>query len=184
VHLRDYGADDATFSSEAPPFAEALRALEPSLMLSVSRRPDLARAIGAGVHTGEGGPSVEEARAAVGPLQPVGFSAHSAAEAAGAAAGGADYVFLGPVYRTTSHPGRPPLGVEALGEGARAAHPAPVYAIGGVTPERAAEVHAAGAYGAAVLGGILDAPDFEAAVAAFLHALRPPSPPPARPLPS
>jgi thiamine-phosphate diphosphorylase len=175
VHLRDYGADDAAFAAAAPRFADELRELEPSLMLSVSRRADLARALGAGVHTGRGGPHVAEARAAVGPLQPVGYSAHDPEEACAAAEEGADYVYLGPIYSTTSHPDRPPLGLEVLREACLAAQPVPVYAIGGITPERAAAVHAAGAYGAAVLRGVLDAPDAGAAVAAFLRALRPPS---------
>ncbi|HLA63247.1 MAG TPA: thiamine phosphate synthase [Rhodothermales bacterium] len=177
VQLRDYGSFGDAFGDEALRFAEALRDAHPSVMLSLSRRPDIADGLAAGVHTGEGGPTLEEARDTVGPLQPLGYSAHTVEEADHASKNGADYIFLGPVYSTTTHPGREPLGLDMLTEACHATRPVPVYAIGGVTPERAAEVHKAGAYGAAVLSGILDADDVGEAVTAYLHALRPPSSP-------
>ncbi len=174
VQLRDYAADEADFADQAPRFAEALRAAQPSLMLSVNRRLDVAAAIGAGLHVGRRGPSVERARARLGPFVPVGTSAHSPDEAREAADAGADYVFLGPIYSTTTHPERAPLGVEALSEGGLGKIKIPVYAIGGVTPARAAEVHAAGAYGTAVLGGLLDAPDYAGTIRAYLRGVMPP----------
>ncbi len=175
VQLRDYGSQGDAFRDVALPFAEQLRGIHPSILLSLSRRPDLAQGMAMGVHTGAGGPTTDEARDAVGPLMPVGYSAHSPEEAEEAART-SNYVFFGPVYSTTTHFDRTPVGLEALAEACRRAIPRPVYAIGGVTPARAEEVHAAGAYGAAVLGGILDAEDVGATVAAYLQALRPPSP--------
>jgi thiamine-phosphate pyrophosphorylase len=172
VILRDHGADHDAFESAAASLIEELRAIEPSIILSLSRHLTLAHTFGAGVHTGREGPSVAEARAAIGPVHPVGYSAHAAEEAAAEGAAGADYVMVGPIYQTATHPGWPALGAGVLAEAAEAAGDVPVYAIGGVTPERVAECREAGAYGVAVLGGILDGPVGER-VGAYLRALRP-----------
>jgi thiamine-phosphate pyrophosphorylase len=172
VLLRDYGADPEAFAREAASFAEALRAIRPALVLSVVRRLDLARALGAGLHTSAGGFSIAEARKALGPVQPVGYSAHAPEEARDAAEQGADYALLSPIYPTRSHPERPALGPDAFGAAASGAFP--VYALGGVTPARVPDVRAAGAYGVAVLSGILDAPDVAGAVGGYLRALEAP----------
>lgn len=174
VHLRDHAAGGGEFADQARRFVEALRAVQPSLMLSVNRRLDVAAAVGAGLHTGRGGPSADEARARLGPFAPVGYSAQSADEACEAAASAPDYVFLGAIYPTATHPERAPLGPDVFRTPCLAERQVPTYAIGGVTPERAAETHAAGAYGAAVLSGFLDALDLGATVRDFLHALTSP----------
>lgn len=62
----------------------------------------------------------------------VGASCHDAAELDHAAALGVDYVVLGPVKPTASHPGAPLLGWERFAELARG-RPMPIYAIGGLT---------------------------------------------------
>jgi thiamine-phosphate pyrophosphorylase len=75
-----------------------------------------------------------------------------------------DYVFLGNIWATASHPGRPFLGPGAIGR----ALPSRVIAIGGVTPETAPLAAAAGAVGAAAIRALWDADD----PAAAAHALR------------
>ncbi len=77
---------------------------------------------------------------------------------------GADYVFLGPIWETSSHPGVPGLGLEAIA----AARPARVIAIGGVTPARAAACLEAGAWGVAAISALWLADDPGAAAEAFL----------------
>lgn len=69
----------------------------------------------------------------------IGASVHSVAEAARAAAIGLDYVVVGSVRETPSHPGVAPLGWEGFARIAAAAG-LPAYAIGGMT---AADVGAA-----------------------------------------
>jgi len=171
VLLRDHGAEEDHFAMEAAAMVDDLRTIEPSIILSIGRHVEMARALGTGVHTGREGPGVAEAREVIGLTQPVGYSAHAGEEAAAEARAGADYILLGPVFETRSHPGWPPLGTGALADAAHAAGAVPVYAIGGVTPERAPACREAGAYGVAVLGGILDAPATR--VGEYLAALRP-----------
>ena len=55
---------------------------------------------------------------------------HSEAEAAAAIAEGADFLLVGNVYQTASHPGRPPAGLDLVR--AAAALGRPVIAIGGI----------------------------------------------------
>ena len=82
-------------------------------------------------------------------------SCHDADELRQAAAAGADFALLSPVFATPSHPGAPHLGVNRFCELAAAA-PLPVVALGGITPENRAEL---AAYPVAVISVILAAPD-------------------------
>lgn len=105
----------------------------------------LAAARGWGLHLG-GGADVAAVRARF--AGPLGYSAHSPAQARAALAAGATWAFLSPIWAPASKPGdtRPPLGPAALGPG--------LVALGGVTPARVATCREAGASGVAVLGGI------------------------------
>ncbi len=101
----------------------------------------------------------------------VGYSAHSAQEAAAAGVAGADYVFLAPIFATLSKEShREPLGVEKLADACRAAS-IPVFALGGITAERVGLAKAAGAWGVAVIGAIVDSSDPEAAARGLLTLL-------------
>jgi thiamine-phosphate pyrophosphorylase len=86
-------------------------------------------------------------------------------EAAEAREHGADYLIVGSIYPTASHPGAgagPELVVEVATLGL------PVIAIGGITAERAAEVRDAGAYGVAVISAAWRAADSASAALALL----------------
>lgn len=117
---------------------------------------------GAGVHLAASDPWWP------GPRPPlVGRSCHTRDEVAAAARAGCDYATLSPVYPSPSKPGYgPPLGPDAL-----AGHSLPVFALGGVTAERAGECAAAGAAGVAVMGAVMGADDPAAAVRRLLDAL-------------
>jgi len=80
----------------------------------------------------------------------VGASVHDAAELAKAVKLELDYVLLGPVLPTASHPEAETLGWEKFTE--IAAHsPIPVFALGGMTPELLATAQACGAHGIALM---------------------------------
>lgn len=138
----------------------------------VNDRVDLAMAIGAdGVHLRSDSLPVAVARRLLGPQRFIGVSTHSADEVVRAEAGGADFAVLGPIYDTPSKRGSgAPLGLPPLEEAARRSR-MPVFAIGGITAERVAEVRRAGAFGVAVISSILSAEHVEAAARRLLAAL-------------
>ena len=131
--------------------AEAIKLVGSSpLPVVISSRIDLALACGAaGAHLPERDIATSDARTLLGDRL-LGRSVHSLGGAAAAEREGADYVIYGPVWPSSSHPGVAPVGVDALAEVARSVR-IPVLAIGGVTPERIAECHRAGAAGYAAI---------------------------------
>ncbi len=123
-------------------------------MVLVNDRLDVAMAAGVdGVQLTSRSLGVPDARR-VAPDVVIGASVHAPAEAWLAAAAGADFVVAGHVYATESHPGEPGRGEGFLRELVAAADGVPVIAIGGITPDRAAAVVAAGAHGIAAIRGI------------------------------
>ena len=139
--------------------------------LVVDDHADLARAVGAGVHVGQTDLPVRVARRILGPGALIGATASTVAEAVAAADDGADYIGFGPVFGTASKANPAPApGLDGLAA-ACAAVRVPVVAIGGLTPERVADVLGAGAWGVAVLSAVVCAPDVPAAAARFAAAL-------------
>lgn len=132
--------------------------------LALAARPEAA-----GVHLPQGH-SVAAARDFLGPDKLVGQSAHNVCEVHRAAAAGADYVTLSPVFHSTSKGAfAPPLGLAALAE-VSAESIIPVIALGGLLAENCQSCLEAGAAGFAVLGAVMADPDPGAACARFLAA--------------
>ena len=142
------------------------------ITLLVNDRLDIALAVGAaGLHLGTGSMPPSEARRLLGAGRLLGVSVHSASEGVQAAESGADYLFVGTLFETPSHSGVAPMGPEFMGSVASRVA-LPLVGIGGVTPERAAEVLACGGHGVAAIRGIWDAPSPPDAVQAYLDAVR------------
>lgn len=117
--------------------------------IAAARRAD-------GVHLPRDG-DLAAARAALGPEALIGFSAHDLAEAKGAAADGADYVTLSPIFESASKPGYGPALGPATLRTVAAALPIPLLALGGVTAANAKDCLDAGAAGIAVMGDVMRA---------------------------
>jgi thiamine-phosphate diphosphorylase len=150
--------------------AGALRILSlakaPEAALFVNGRPDIAAAVGAsGVQLAVHDLLPNDARR-VFPRGWIGCSVHNRDEAAAAVAHGADFLVVGSIYETASHPGWAAAGPHLVAACAELGRP--VIAIGGITPERAIEVKAAGAYGVAAIRALWLAPDPAAATLALL----------------
>ena len=138
--------------------------------LFVNDRLDIALALNTtGVQLGVGSLPVSAARH-LRPAWWIGRSVHDLAEADAAKAEGADYLLVGPVYATPTHPDRAPLGLEPLRTIARLG--LPMIAIGGVTAARAHEVKAAGVHGVAAIRALWDAEDPAAAARQMLEELQ------------
>jgi thiamine-phosphate pyrophosphorylase len=169
LHLRGPGTTGARMYELAAELRDPARAAH--ALLLANDRIDLARAADLdGVHLRERSLPPDVARGLLPSGRLVGLSVHGEA-AARAARGNPDYLVVGTVFATASHPGREPGGLDLLLRVAVAAHQ-PVLAIGGVTLDRVEAVRAAGAHGVAVVGGIWGAPDPAAAVAGYLDRLQ------------
>jgi thiamine-phosphate pyrophosphorylase len=141
-------------------------------LLIADDAPRLAAEIGAdGVHLGARDATVAEARALLGPDAIVGVSGYDEEERVAAIDPSVvDYAGLSSPYPSLSKEKRtpPPERFAALVRFS----PVPVYAIGGLTPERTPALMAAGCHGVAAIAALYSAPDPAAAVARFLAALR------------
>lgn len=135
--------------------------------LVVDDHADLALALGVGLHVGQDDLPVAVVRRLLGDAAVVGATTPTPALAHAAEADGATYVGVGPVFGTRSKlDPTPDTGLDGLAEICAAVR-IPVIAIGGITPERVADVLRAGAWGIAVLSAVVCAEDVTAAAAAF-----------------
>jgi thiamine-phosphate pyrophosphorylase len=164
LHARNHAAGGAALARAASRLLALAR--PPEAAVFVNGRPDLAAAIGAhGVQLAAGDLAPADARR-VFPAGWIGRSVHDPVEAARAVAEGADFLLVGNIYGTASHPDRPGAGLDLVR--AAAALGRPVIAIGGIDATRAGEVRAAGAYGVAAISALWRAPDPAAAALALL----------------
>jgi 8-oxo-dGTP diphosphatase len=146
VQVREKALPPARLLDFARQVVERARAY--GALVVVNGAPDLARAAGAdGVH-------LTSAALMACQEKPTGLlcgaSCHDAQELAHAARLDLDYVVLGPVQATRTHPGAHPLGWQRF---ATLAHsqPMPVYALGGLAPADLATAWDAGAHGIAMM---------------------------------
>lgn len=99
----------------------------------------------------------------------LGISTHSEEELETALAAGPDYVALGPIYETKLKVMKwAPQGLARIGAWKRRIGGMPLVAIGGITPERAADVVAAGADSVAVITDFVTAQDPEQRIGMWL----------------
>ncbi|MGD9694700.1 MAG: thiamine phosphate synthase [Thermoleophilia bacterium] len=161
VQLRERGLAGDALLAEARACADAAAAA--GVLFIVNDSPRLARAAGAdGVHLGQEDGTVEEARALLGPDRIVGRSSRGGEILERAAAEGADYAAVGPVWETPTKPGRAPVGLAPVAAAARAAR-LPWFAIGAIDARRVGRVAAVGARRIVVVRAICDADDPAAA---------------------
>lgn len=168
LHLRLREASDRRLHALAAALSADAR--EAGGWCVVNGRPDVALTAGAqAVQLGASALPVREARGLVGEATALGASVHGPGEARRAAAGGANFLLVGTIFPSPSHPGRPGAGPARVAACRDAG--APVVAIGGVTPGRVAAVVGAGAHGVAVLSGVWSADRPVEAASRYLDAL-------------
>lgn len=166
LHLRGPGTPAARLLSLAKTLAPAARQARATFL--VNDRADVALAVGAdGVQLAQRSFPVAAARS----LRPdwlIGASVHDPEEAV--EAGEADFLVLGTIWDTPSHPGRGGAGLALVRQVCDRVE-SPVIAIGGVTPERAGEARRAGAAGVAAIRGVWGAADPVGAAAEYLASM-------------
>ncbi|HYN05782.1 MAG TPA: thiamine phosphate synthase [Vicinamibacterales bacterium] len=154
IQLRESDLDSRPLADLTRRLSE--RATGTRTRVLVNDRTDVALAAGAhGVHLRGNGPPVDRVR----PLGPAGWtvgrSVHSAGEARSASEAGADYVLFGTMFAGGTKVAPQQLaGLDRLRD-AVAMSRAPVIAIGGISPARAAMCIDAGAAGVAAISMFL-----------------------------
>jgi thiamine-phosphate pyrophosphorylase len=166
VQYRDKSGTVADRRLEARSLLDLCR--EAGALFVVNDDIELCAELGAdGVHLGEDDAGIAEARARLGPQCLIGASCYNDLERARrAVAAGADYVAFGAFHPSPTKPQARRADLELL-LAARRELDVPICAIGGITPENAAPIVAAGADMIAVIQGVAEAPDPEAAARAL-----------------
>jgi thiamine-phosphate pyrophosphorylase len=136
--------------------------------LIVNQRLDVALAAGAdGVHLGWRSLRPADVRKLAGEKLLIGISCHDEPQLRSAEEIRASYAVLGPVFHTPSKEGL----VQEIGLGPLknmvSAAKIPVLAVGGITPENAAQVMATGVAGLAAISALIDPEDPAAVARAF-----------------
>jgi thiamine-phosphate pyrophosphorylase len=129
----------------------------------INDRPDIALLAGAdGVHVGQGDLPATEVRKIVGNDRIVGVSTHSIEQARQAVLDGADYIGVGPVYRSPTKPRDIAPGLP-FARAAAAEIRIPTIAIAGIDASNAREVAACGVSAIAVTAAVCRAPNPQSA---------------------
>lgn len=139
--------------------------------LIVNDRADVAAALSLPVHLGQHSLPPDAVGRVGRDIPVIGVSVHDVDEARAAEEGGADYVFIGTIFQSPSHPGRTGAGAELIAAVAGVCG-LPLVAIGGVTADTVEKVVSKGAHGVAAISGVWDSDDPGAAVTDYLGAIR------------
>ena len=154
---------------------KALRAMtrEAGAAFIVNDDIDLAMLVEAdGVHIGQHDLPIDAVRRLVGEKMAIGLSTHSPEEARQAVAHGADYIGVGPIFRTyTKEDVVDPVGFAYL-DWVAADIAIPFVAIGGIKEHNVADVARHGAGCVAIITDIVEAEDIGEKIHAIRRAMR------------
>ena len=155
IQLREKDLSDTALMKLAQPIAALCQNYDAKLFINT--HTSVARDVGAaGVHLpakAESVGSVKETE--TGDNFYIGCSVHSLDAAKRREAEGADFLTYSPIYPTASKPGYgPAVGTASLAEVVEGVK-LPVFALGGITPDRVQACLAAGAFGVAVMSGVM-----------------------------
>ena len=140
--------------------------------LIIDDRIDIAQASGAaGVHLGQSDLPVKLARQILGPATIIGATTKTIEHATIAQAQGADYFGCGAIFPTTTHVKTVQTSIATLTE-ICASVDLPVYAIGGMRPDRVKVLKNTGATGVAVVSDLMQASDPAVKVQDFKVAIQ------------
>jgi thiamine-phosphate pyrophosphorylase len=161
IQLREKNIPDRLFYE----YAQRLRALteEKGIPLIINDRVDVAVLSNAdGVHLGQDDLGLNEARRLLGFKRIIGISTHDLEQAREAEAMGADYIGVGPIFKTGVKPEEKPIGPEVLRQISEEIG-IPVFPLGGIDAQNIDEVVRFGARRACVCSAILCSEDIKAA---------------------
>ena len=169
VQLREKEMEAGEILRVGEPVAAACD--EAGIEFIVNDRPDIALALGAGVHLGQNDIPIGVAQRILGRAI-IGISNHSVEDLSRSLPEGPDYLAVGPVYETPTKPGRPAVGVDLVSRAA-ARLPADTiwFAIGGIGQDTIEPVLDAGATRVVVVRAITESAHPPAAAARLKELL-------------
>lgn len=168
IQLRDKASGDRELVECARAISKA--AAKYKRLFIVNDRPDIALASDSdGVHLGQGDMPPENARRILG-KRIIGISTHNREQAKAAESQGADYIAIGPIFKTATKSGCRPIGVPALKK-AQKDISLPFFAIGGISDSNIKYVKKGGAKRIAVASAAIKTKDVSAAVRRLKKAL-------------
>lgn len=139
--IRNKGVDIIQLRDKLSPKIEILKQAlrlkalseEQKVIFIVNDFADIAKISGAnGVHLGRGDTSIRQARRLLGRGKIIGVTCRSLKQILAARAQGADYVSLGPIFRTSTKAELAPLGMQLLKKIKSRELNIPLFAIGGI----------------------------------------------------
>ena len=170
IQLREKDLNDTEFIKLAEPLCQLCHTY--SAQFFINSRIKIAMNVGAdGLHLPGDSISVRKVIEETNHRFTIGSSVHTLAEARQREMEGADFITYSPIYPTLSKPGYGPVvGLDGLQKVAAEVN-IPVFALGGITPERVAECLDAGAYGVAVMSGVMSPEDGAQQAKVYLQQL-------------
>jgi thiamine-phosphate pyrophosphorylase len=141
--------------------------------LFINDRVDVALSVKAdGVHLGQSSMPAHAVRKLSADNLLIGVSAHSVREASDAEKDGANFITLGPIYKTPSKLRYgDPIGIEVLRE-TKSNVSIPVFAIGGIKHNMVRELTDAGADGVAIISAIFSTKNIKKTTEEFVRLLK------------
>ena len=154
IQLREKDLSDIALIKLAQPIAALCQNYDAKLFINT--HINVAQDVGAaGVHLPANADPVDSVKAEIGDNFYIGSSVHNLDAAKKREAEGADFVTYSPIYATASKPGYgPAVGTANLTEVVEGVK-LPVFALGGITPARVTKCLKAGAFGVAVMSGVM-----------------------------
>lgn len=170
IQIRAKNISDAKFFSQAYQIREITK--DNGITLIINNRIDIALAVEAdGVHLGQDDVPLIIARKLLGE-KIIGISTHNLIQAKKAQRDGADYIGVGPIFKTnTKLEAGIPLGIELITQ-IKQAVTIPVVAIGGINEDNIQQVLNAGADMVAVASAILKQMDIAEAIKRLMRATK------------
>jgi thiamine-phosphate pyrophosphorylase len=155
IQLREKDLHGRDFFEDAKRCVEIARAA--GVKILINDRVDLVMALGAdGVHLGQYDLPPTEARRLLGENAIIGVSTHNTLQEKDASNLPIDYIAIGPVFATSTKSNPDPIvGIEGIKDVRNIAADKTIVAIGGINESNLAEIFAAGADSAAMIGELV-----------------------------
>lgn len=171
IQFREKDLNDTEYIKLAEPLCKLCHTY--SAQLFINSRIKIAMEIGAdGLHLPGNSVSVQKVIEETNHRFIIGSSVHTLTEAKQREAEGADFITYSPIYPTLSKPGYgPAVGLEELRKVTEMVN-IPVFALGGITPDRVSECLDASAYGVAVMSGVMSPQNGAQQAKAYLRQFR------------